>query len=190
MTKIVLASTSPRRKQILEQIGCKFSVLNVDVDEIADSDISARHVATTNAVAKAQAAWAVTADDEVVISADTIVVLDGEIFGKPLDDQDAVNILKRLSGRTHQVITAVAIASRHGIISDVCSTQVEFVQLTNYEIDKYIATGEPFDKAGAYGIQGYGALFVRSVNGCYFNVMGLPIVLTRNLLQRAGVEIF
>ena len=190
MTKILLASASPRRKQILEQIGCDFSVINIDVDEIAHSDISADHIATTNAVAKAAAAWHAAAADVVIISADTIVVLDGDIFGKPLDKEDAENILKRLSGRTHEVITAVAIASREGIISDICSTKVEFVVLSNTEITKYIATGEPFDKAGAYGIQGYGSLFVQSVNGCYFNVMGLPIVLTRNLLHQAGVEIF
>jgi septum formation protein len=174
----------------LEQIGCKFSVMDVDVDEIACSDISAVHVAITNAVAKAQAAKVVSPNDAVIVAADTIVVLDDEIFGKPLDKQNAKQILQQLSGRTHEVITAVAVSGNAGILFDVCRTQVEFVVLSNADIDKYIATGEPFDKAGAYGIQGFGSMFVAGINGCYFNVMGLPIVLTRTLLQQAGVEIF
>ena len=190
MINLILASASPRRKQLLEQIGCKFTVLDVDVPEISCSAISAVHVAETNAVAKALAARAVTAPEAVIIAADTIVVLNDEIFGKPLNEQNAREILQQLSGRTHEVTTAVTVAGQNGLITGVCTTQVEFVKLTDTEIDKYIATGEPFDKAGAYGIQGFGSMFVAGITGCYFNVMGLPIVLTRTLLQRAGVEIF
>lgn len=190
MAKIVLASSSPRRKQLLEQIGCSFTVLNIDVAEISTSHISAEHVAATNARAKAAAAKMVIADDAVAVAADTIVVLNDEIFGKPTDSENARDILRQLSGRTHEVITAVAVAASSGTVSGICRTMVEFVTLSETDIDKYLSTGEPFDKAGAYGIQGYGSLFVASINGCYFNVMGLPIVLTRNLLQQVGVEIF
>ena len=140
-----------------------------------------------NAAGKCAAVAAKMGDELPVIAADTIVVIDNVILGKPQDVAAAKAMLQRLSGRTHQVMTGVAVSYKGQKMSEVCVTDVSFRQLTAEEIDAYIATGEPMDKAGAYGIQGRGAVLVEKINGCYNNVVGLPLSLLYLMMQRLGV---
>lgn len=140
-----------------------------------------------NASGKCAAVAAKIGDELPVIAADTIVVIDNVILGKPQDAAAAKAMLQRLSGRTHQVMTGVAVRYKGQQLSKVCITDVSFRQLTAEEIDAYIATGEPMDKAGAYGIQGRGAVLVEKINGCYNNVVGLPLSLLYLMMQRLGV---
>ena len=140
-----------------------------------------------NASGKCAAVAAKMGDELPVIAADTIVVIDNVILGKPQDAAAAKSMLQRLSGRTHQVMTGVAVRYKGQQLSKVCVTDVSFRQLTAEEIDAYIATGEPMDKAGAYGIQGRGAVLVEKINGCYNNVVGLPLSLLYLMMQRLGV---
>ena len=140
-----------------------------------------------NAAGKCAAVAAKMGDELPVIAADTIVVIDNVILGKPQDAAAAKAMLQRLSGRTHQVMTGVAVRYKGQQMSEVCITDVSFRQLTTEEIDAYIATGEPMDKAGAYGIQGRGAVLVEKINGCYNNVVGLPLSLLYLMMQRLGV---
>ena len=140
-----------------------------------------------NAAGKCVAVAAKMGDELPVIAADTIVVIDNVILGKPQDAAAAKVMLQRLSGRTHQVMTGVAVRYKGQQMSEVCVTDVSFRQLTAEEIDDYIATGEPMDKAGAYGIQGRGAVLVEKINGCYNNVVGLPLSLLYLMMQRLGV---
>ena len=140
-----------------------------------------------NAAGKCAAVAAKMGDELPVIAADTIVVIDNVILGKPQDAAAAKAMLQRLSGRTHQVMTGVAVCYKGQKMSEVCVTDVSFRQLTADEIDAYIATGEPMDKAGAYGIQGRGAVLVEKINGCYNNVVGLPLSLLYLMMQRLGV---
>ena len=140
-----------------------------------------------NAAGKCAAVAAKMGDELPVIAADTIVVIDNVILGKPQDAAAAKAMLQRLSGRTHQVMTGVAVCYKEQKMSEVCVTDVSFRQLTAEEIDAYIATGEPMDKAGAYGIQGRGAVLVEKINGCYNNVVGLPLSLLYLMMQRLGV---
>ena len=140
-----------------------------------------------NAAGKCAAVAAKMGDELPVIAADTIVVIDNVILGKPQDAAAAKDMLQRLSGRTHQVMTGVAVRYKGQQMSEVCVTDVSFRQLTAEEIDAYIATGEPMDKAGAYGIQGRGAVLVEKINGCYNNVVGLPLSLLYLMMQRLGV---
>jgi len=121
----------------------------------------------------------------VVLGADTSVVCDGEVLGKPADARDAERMLRRLSGRAHRVLTGVAVATRAGVVNDVVTTEVTFLEIAEGEIEAYCATGEPLDKAGAYGIQGYAARWVPRIDGCYFNVMGLPIARVVGLIEEA-----
>lgn len=140
-----------------------------------------------NAAGKCATVAAKMGDELPVIAADTIVVIDNVILGKPQDAAAAKAMLQRLSGRTHQVMTGVAVRYKGQQMSEVCVTDVSFRQLTAEEIDAYIATGEPMDKAGAYGIQGRGAVLVEKINGCYNNVVGLPLSLLYLMMQRLGV---
>ena len=188
---IILASNSPRRKELLTQLGLQFDVIAPDVEEIDYSPKGAADVALTNAVRKARAAQAaVQRPDALIIAADTIVVKNGKIYGKPTDAAAALVTLAKLSGRTHQVITAIAVAMGDRFESTYCTTAVRFADINAQEMEAYIATGEPLDKAGAYGIQGHGALLVKSIDGCYFNVMGLPLYELKQLLSRMGIKIF
>jgi septum formation protein len=190
MTQIVLASASPRRAELLRTLGVPFEVLVAEgaepaieaVDDVADWVTSA-------AWAKAAAAIAVR-PDALIIAADTIVVLSGRILGKPQDARDAAAMLRQLSGQTHQVYTGLCVWRGQQIQISHVITHVTFRPLTPELIDAYVATGEPMDKAGGYGIQGKGALLVEKIDGCYFNVVGLPLVRLAEMLEAAGVHVW
>lgn len=200
--EIVLASASPRRAELLRQIGLRFSVYaptgGQDPEDVApdapgqreDAVRAAEQAARRLAAAKAEAG----AGDHrgaLIIGADTIVVADGRFLGKPVDAADAAAMLRRLSGRRHHVVTGVAVVRRDPVLRLVDSsvTGVWFRSLTDEEIARYVASGEPLDKAGAYGIQGRAALFVERIEGDYFTVVGLPIAALGKLLLRAGLEL-
>lgn len=174
MAEIILASASPRRKELLSTAGLEFTVKVADVEEIIPENATPDKVVKSLALQKAQAV-AKDNPDSVVIGSDTVVALDGVILGKPKDEEDAVRMLTALSGRTHMVYTGVALI--HGeIIRNFCeATEVKFYPLTEEEICSYVATKEPMDKAGAYGIQGKGCVLVEKIIGDYFNVVGLPV---------------
>lgn len=186
---IILASASPRRSQLLQQIGLDFKVIPADVDENITAS-SPQELVKFLADQKAQLV-ANRYPGEIVIAADTIVVIDGEVMGKPAEEMHARLMLHKLSGRRHQVVTGLAV---HNIDRDfhktiVETTNVEFRPLSIEEIEAYIRTGEPFDKAGAYGIQERGALLVAGIEGCYFNVVGLPLNRLGQLLGELGVNV-
>lgn len=186
---IFLASKSPRRHHLLGQAGIDFEVVEVDAAEDADVNVPPAETAVANAAQKALAGLhKVSArDEDIIIGADTIVVYNKKVFGKPKDQRDAASILAELSGKEHQVITGVAVAQKNNLWTDFAATKVGFRRLSPAEIEKYVATGEPLDKAGAYGIQGKGLLLVEYINGCYANVVGLPLVTLFKLFDRAGV---
>lgn len=184
--RIILASQSPRRRELLTLIGIPHEVQPADLDESLQPGEAPVPHAERLARSKAEAI-AAREPGAVIVGADTIVVLDGEILGKPATPNEAQVTLRKLSGRTHTVHTAVAV-SRHGrTVSGVESVEVTFRPLTSVQIDAYIATGEPMDKAGAYGIQGYGAVIVERVHGDYFAVMGLALGRLVGLLEEVGV---
>ena len=188
---LILASASPRRRELLTQAGLKFTVAPANLNEDLLPDEAAAAYVQRLAEEKAQAVWNAqrssdTSDDSLlVLGADTCVVCDGHILGKPTDTTDARRMLELLSGRTHAVLTGLAVISSRKIVRDVEITQVMFNQLNDREIAQYIANGEPLDKAGAYAIQGYAARWIPRIEGCYFNVMGLPIARTVALLAEA-----
>jgi len=190
MTALVLASGSPRRRELLEALGFELVVRPVDVDESVDGDETpsayVRRLARTKAAAAA--ALDVAQPGELVLGADTIVVADGEMLGKPSGPDDARRMLRLLSGREHEVRTGVALRGLDRGFEEVVeeTTRVRFAPLAEEEIDWYVGTGEPLDKAGAYAVQGRGALFVEAVYGSYSCVVGLPIAATYQLLRRAG----
>ncbi|QJW45287.1 septum formation inhibitor Maf [bacterium BFN5] len=186
---IILASASPRRKELLEQIGCQFSIMTSDITEDNTLAILPHKLAVQHAQSKAVDVASKLADDDIVIGADTVVVLDGKVFGKPADAVQAKQMLTCLAGRSHHVITGIAVVRGKEVWTDFTQTQVDFISLTNDEIDRYIATGEPMDKAGAYAIQGIGALFVDHIHGCYTNVVGLPLNNLARLLKKAGIRL-
>lgn len=185
---MILASASPRRRELLAQAGYVFEVEAADVDESVCAGEAAGDYVRRLAEEKASAVLArhadPTHDDDavmngasslVVLGADTTVVCDGEILAKPEDAEDARRMLRRLSGRVHEVLTGVAVATSSGVVSGVETTSVTFSAIPEAELDLYCATSEPMDKAGAYGIQGYAARWIPRIDGDYFNVMGLPI---------------
>jgi septum formation protein len=183
--QIVLASGSPRRRQLLEMLHIPFRVIAPDVDErVLPGEVPDRYVMRLSR-AKAEAV-APRALGEVILAADTTVVLDGEIFGKPDSPAHAVAMLRRLQGRTHEVMTAVAVA-RDGVIEQALDvSRVTFRPADESMLAAYVATGEPLDKAGAYAIQGLGAPLIERVDGDFFGVMGLPLRLALDLLARFG----
>jgi len=187
MKRLILASASPRRRELLRQAGFTFEVVAPEVDETYPGGEDPAAFAERLALAKAaQIAQRFTAkDDVVVLGADTVVVADGEVLGKPVSADDARAMLRKLSGIAHRVITGVALAApgaaRRAVGHEV--TRVFFRPLTEEEISAYVATGEPLDKAGAYAAQGRAARFVTRVEGCYFNVVGLPVALVDRLLR-------
>ena len=192
---LILASASPRRHELLSQAGLAFTVETADINEDRlPHEIAAAYVQRL-AEEKAQAVWALRQpadaldDPLIVLGADTCVVSDGHILGKPTSVDDARRMLQRLSGRTHAVLTGIAAASRGKTISDVEITQVTFNVIKDSEIDEYVATGEPLDKAGAYAIQGYAARWIPRIEGCYFNVVGLPIARTITLLDEVRAKL-
>lgn len=192
--EIILASNSPRRRELLKQIGVEFKVIPAEVeeDEGKEKGKSPVEVVKNNALLKAQkVAEMVLESDSLIIGADTIVVLDGRIIGKPKDERDAINILKKLRGKYHYVFTGVAVLETpemRFLVSTVKS-KVKMRDYSDEEIIRYVATGEPMDKAGAYGIQGKGALLVEKIEGDYYNIVGLPLVRLYNLLERMGYKI-
>lgn len=185
--RVILASSSPRRLQLLQQIGIEAEVHPAAFDELAGGK-EADKVVLANAVGKCRAVSADCGDAVPVVAADTVVVMDGQILGKPKDAADAVRMLTELSGRTHKVLTGVAVSFQGRQLAEVCETEVVFRTLTAAEIVDYVATGEPLDKAGAYGIQGRGAVFVEKINGGYNNVVGLPLTRLHLMLAKLGVD--
>jgi len=185
--RVVLASSSPRRRELLMLIGIPHVVLPADIDEAPYPNelppVHAERLAREKA-----AVIAARETDAVVVAADTIVVVDGDILGKPRDEADAALMLRRLSGRAHVVLTAVAVAREQTVVSGVESVDVTFRSLSDDEIGRYIATREPMDKAGAYGIQGFGATIVDRIDGDYFAVMGLALGRMVRLLASIGVD--
>ena len=184
--RVILASQSPRRRELLSLIGIEHEVQPADIDETPwPEELPIPH-AERLARAKAQVI-AARAPDALVIAADTIVVIDGAILGKPADIPDARAMLRRLSGRTHDVCTAMAVAIGDEVRSQVVTVPVRFRALDDDTIARYVNTGEPMDKAGAYGIQGYGATIVEHIEGDYFAVMGLSLVTIVQLAETMGV---
>jgi septum formation protein len=177
--RLVLASGSPRRRQLLTQLGLPFTVVPADVDETPLPGEAPLELVRRLAGAKAAAV-----DGDPVLAADTIVEVDGEILGKPGDAAGARHMLTRLSGRSHHVHTGVALRVGERVAVEVVTTEVTFVALTPDAIEWYLATGEPFDKAGAYAIQGAGGVFVESIHGSASNVVGLPLTAVAALLHR------
>ena len=192
MARIILASQSPRRRQLLEQIGLEdFDILVPDADESYDPALSPQEIVGSICRKKAEAARALAGDgDALLIAADTMVFLDGLRLGKPHSQEEAHAMLRALSGRTHHVCTGVTVCRGERMDTRVETTGVAFRPLTDREIRCYIRTGEPMDKAGAYGVQGKAALFVSGIDGDYFNVMGLPLHLLGQMLEDFGVDLF
>ena len=180
--KYILASASPRRKELLTNILSDFTIIPSDAPEIIPVNLPPENAPELLACQKA-AAIAQKHPDAIVIGADTGVFIDNQMLGKPRDQADAFNMLKMLSGRTHKVITGCCLYYRDKHISFSETTEVTFYSLNDQEINDYIATGEPEDKAGAYGIQQKGSLLVKSINGDYFNVVGLPVAKLYRMLQ-------
>ncbi len=183
--RVILASQSPRRRDLLNLVGIAHEVRPADIDETPGVGEAPRDLAERLARAKARA---IEAPDALTIGSDTIVVVDGDILNKPENRDDAARMLRRLSGRAHVVMTGVAADWRGKMVSDVVEVGVTFRALSDDEIAAYIDTGEPMDKAGAYGIQGYGATIVERVDGDYFAVMGLSLVALVKLLRRLGLD--
>jgi len=182
-----LASSSPRRQEILAALGLDFTVKAADVEERRLADESAEQMVLRLAAAKALAAEVEAA--RIVIGADTAVVLDGDVLGKPRDQDDALTMLLRLSGRRHSVVTGVALLGPDGVQTALSSTDVFFREISQDEAVAYWHSGEPRDKAGAYGIQGRGGAFVESIKGSYSGVVGLPVYETVRLLQNVGIDV-
>ena len=201
MTPIYLASRSPRRRELLKQIGVRFDPLllrlagprGADVDELQHADEAAERYVERTAREKAAFGAQVTRMRGMlprpVLAADTVVILDGQVLGKPADAVEATAFLKRLSGRSHEVRTAVAVATEGPVIETLSVSTVRFRALTDDEIRRYIASGEPFDKAGGYGIQGLAGAFVEHIEGSYTGIMGLPVFETAQLLAELNIRV-
>ena len=178
---LVLASQSPRRAEILRQAGVPFIVRTAPVDETPLADEKPEDYVRRLAEEKAMAVAA--APDETVLGADTIVVIGSQLLGKPADAADAHRMLEALSGQCHQVLTGICLRGPSGLVRDFAATRVWFASMTPSEIQDYVASGEPLDKAGAYAIQGLGSKFIERIEGCYFNVVGLPVALVYKHLR-------
>jgi septum formation protein len=188
MPKLILASSSPRRAEILHNAGFPFTVISSAVDETAFPGEAPREYVARVAAAKAELVAARAVGPAIVLAADTVVVLDERILGKPRTEQDARHMLKALSGRTHTVLTGVTLirlpdAERSDFVE---STQVEFAELSDEQITCYLNTEEPHDKAGAYAIQGRAGRYIPRIEGCYFNVVGLPVARVQRALTDLG----
>lgn len=193
MQKLVLASKSPRRKELLSGFVKDFEIIADNSEEVIEEGITPEEAVCRLAEQKALNVAELATEDALVIGADTVVFIDGKILGKPSDKAEASEMLHRLSGRDHHVCTGIAVVdnSSKKVFSDFERTVVHFKQLGDIEIEKYIESGEPMDKAGAYGIQNIGALFVEYIKGDYFNVVGLPLCkLGRVLKEEFGYNLF
>ena len=184
--RLILASGSPRRKELLSNLQLKFEVVVSDIEEIVDESLQPEEVVMDLAYQKANDVAQIHSD-AIVLGSDTVVVFDGEILGKPTDEEDSFRMLKMLSGNTHEVLTGVSIISPQETITFYERTEVTFWELTDDEIRAYIASGEPADKAGSYGIQMLGSVLVKRINGDYFAVVGLPVSRTKRELKKLGL---
>ena len=190
MSKIVLASASPRRHELLGSIGItEFDISIPEVEDSFPAGLTPQQVVEHISREKAAAAAKLCTDDEIVITADTMVFLDHERLGKPRDEADALRMLTALQGRHHTVCTGVTVRRGTQIITEAETTRVYFRSATKEELRAYIATGEPMDKAGSYGVQGKGALLVEKLDGDFFNVMGLPVLRLSRMLAHFGVKL-
>lgn len=189
--KFILASASPRRRELLKQLELEFEVVPSGIDEIAQAGETPSEHVRRLAIAKAgeladryPAAW--------VMGADTVVVINGDLLGKPADESEAREMLAKLSGRKHEVLTGIAVLQKLAAVnvSEVVTSQVIFTDISAAEMDWYVTTDEPYDKAGGYALQGRGAFFVKEIHGSYTNVIGLPLCEAVNLLKRAGAITF
>ena len=188
---VILASQSPRRRQLLGQIGfTDFKICPARGEEVASPGLPPAQLVEALASQKAAEVAAAAEADALIIAADTVVAVDDRVLGKPHSEEEAAEMLLSLSGREHTVYTGVTLRRGSQIVTRHEATQVRFRSLTREEIDAYVATGEPMDKAGAYGIQERGALLVEGIQGDYFNVVGLPVCLVGQLLARFGVDPF
>ena len=190
--KLILASASPRRRELLTQVGVSFVIEVSDVEEVLDDTLSPELQVQSLALQKAQAV-AAQHKDGLVLGADTVVVDAGSLLGKPQNTEEAAEMLRSLSGKWHQVMPAVALVDANDTKHEWTSveiTNVKFRDLTEDDIAAYVATGESMDKAGAYGIQGYGALLVERIEGCYNNVVGLPLQLVAKGLRNWGINLY
>jgi septum formation protein len=189
LSRLLLASSSPRRQQLLSAAGFEFEIISPDVAERADPHLTARELTTRNAARKSLTV-ARRHPENVVLAADTVVLLDGAVIGKPADLPDAALILRRLSGRTHQVYSAVFIAhlaaAKMKVFCEV--SHVRFRRLTGAQIESYLTKIDPLDKAGAYAAQGYGSEIIAEIDGSYSNVVGLPMEQTTRVLERFGIK--
>ena len=190
MSKIVLASASPRRHELLGRIGItEFDIRVPEVEESFPEGLTPQQVVEYISREKADAAAKLCTEDEIVITADTMVFLDHERLGKPHDEADALRMLTALQGRHHTVCTGVTVRRGGQVLTESETTQVYFRSATEQELLAYIATGEPMDKAGSYGVQGKGALLVEKLDGDFFNVMGLPVLRLSRMLKHFGVKL-
>lgn len=186
--ELILASQSPRRRELLGGLGLPFRVLAPEIDERMDRALSPDQLVERISLEKAQAAQVLAGPEAIIIAADTVVTLDGAVLGKPRDEADAVRMLAALSGRRHHVYTGLTVLRGDAADTGHEVAEVSFRALTSQEILDYVSTGEPLDKAGAYGIQGYGALLVEGIRGDYFNVVGLPLCRLGRMLAQFGVD--
>jgi septum formation protein len=187
MQTLILASSSPRRKELLHNLHLSFEVSSKNVDESFDPNLQPSEVVMELAQRKAKAVFK-DHPDAFVIGSDTIVVYQGQILHKPTDEEDAVRKLRMLSGKKHEVYTGVSILSPHATARFYEKTEVLFWELTDEEIMSYVQSGEPLDKAGAYGIQGYGSMLVKKIDGDYYAVVGLPVSRTVRELKKLGYK--
>ena len=185
---MILASQSPRRRELLGQMGFSFTVRPAKGEELPHPELTPAQLVEELARQKALEVSAEAEADDVVVAADTVVAIDGKVLGKPHDKAQAAEMLSALSGREHTVYTGVAVRRGETLLVEHEATFVRFRPLTQREIDLYIQTGEPMDKAGSYGIQGYGALLVEGIRGDYFNVVGLPICRLGRMLAQVGED--
>lgn len=185
---IILASQSPRRKELLKQMGLPYRVEAADIDEHMDRNLPPDKLVEAISAEKAAAVAAAEGEEPLIIAADTVVALDGEVLGKPHSEGSAAEMLKKLSGRAHQVYTGFTVRRGEKVVTRSQRSEVHFRPLSEQEIAAYVATGEPMDKAGSYGIQGFGALLVEGIRGDYFNVMGLPVCLLGQTLKEFGID--
>lgn len=189
MSNLILASKSPRRRELLDRIGLAHTVVSVDSDEWHPDGLSPEGIVKHISLSKAYAAANMAAPEDIVLTADTMVFLDGRALGKPAGEADAFATLSALSGRTHTVSTGVTLLQGNRTLTEAETTRVTFAPLDGDTIRAYLRTGEPMDKAGSYGIQGYGALLIEGIEGDFFNVMGLPLRRLSRMLAKFGVHV-
>lgn len=186
---IILASESPRRSELLSRMGLEFEVMTKEHDETMNLSADPADEVARVSLGKAQVVSPYCHKDDVIIAADTIVVCDGLIMGKPRSEADAFSMLRRLSGRNHEVMTGLCVMKGDFVETTTVTTTLRFCHLSDEEIRAYIATGEPMDKAGAYAIQGLAAMFTVGIDGDYYNVVGLPVCTLSRILRKLGVKL-